>query len=82
MKKFSIITPAYMGERWIAETIESVLSQEGDFEIVSAIQRSMLYVGVIMENLVIQYIFRNQHNLDFVYSRPISKVVGGMTSCF
>jgi glycosyltransferase involved in cell wall biosynthesis len=31
--KFSIITPAYMGERWIAETIESVLSQKGDFEI-------------------------------------------------
>ena len=31
--KFSIITPAYNMERWIAQTIESVLSQEGDFEI-------------------------------------------------
>lgn len=31
--KFSIITPAYNMERWIAETIESVLSQQGDFEI-------------------------------------------------
>lgn len=31
--KFSIITPVYNGEKFIAETIESVLSQEGDFEI-------------------------------------------------
>lgn len=31
--KFSIITPVYNTERWIAETIESVLSQAGDFEI-------------------------------------------------
>lgn len=31
--KFSIITPVYNGEKYIAETIESVLSQEGDFEI-------------------------------------------------
>lgn len=31
--KFSIITPAYNMERWIAKTIESILSQEGDFEI-------------------------------------------------
>lgn len=31
--KISIVTPAYNMERWIAETIESVLSQEGDFEL-------------------------------------------------
>lgn len=31
--KFSIITPSYNMETWISETIESVLSQEGDFEI-------------------------------------------------
>ena len=31
--KFSIVTPVYNGEKFIAETIESVLSQEGDFEI-------------------------------------------------
>jgi glycosyltransferase involved in cell wall biosynthesis len=31
--KFSIITPVYNGEKHIAETVESVLSQEGDFEI-------------------------------------------------
>lgn len=31
--KFSIITPVYNGEKYIAETIESVLSQKGDFEI-------------------------------------------------
>ncbi len=31
--KFSIVTPVYNGERYLAETIESVLSQEGDFEI-------------------------------------------------
>ncbi|MDP2766999.1 MAG: glycosyltransferase, partial [Candidatus Methanoperedens sp.] len=31
--KFSIITPAYNMEKWIKETIESVLSQAGDFEI-------------------------------------------------
>lgn len=31
--KFSIVTPAYNMERWATETIESVLSQEGDFEI-------------------------------------------------
>lgn len=31
--KFSIVTPVYNGERYIAKTIESVLSQEGDFEI-------------------------------------------------
>lgn len=29
--KFSIVTPAYNMERWIRETIESVLSQAGDF---------------------------------------------------
>lgn len=31
--KFSIVTPVYNGEKFIAETIKSVLSQEGDFEI-------------------------------------------------
>lgn len=31
--KFSIITPAWNAERWIGETIESVLTQKGDFEI-------------------------------------------------
>lgn len=31
--KFSIVTPVYNGEKFIAETIENVLSQEGDFEI-------------------------------------------------
>lgn len=31
--KFSIVTPVYNGEKFITETIESVLSQEGDFEI-------------------------------------------------
>lgn len=31
--KFSIVTPVYNGEKYIADTIESVLSQEGDFEI-------------------------------------------------
>ena len=31
--KFSIVTPAYTTALHIAETIESVLSQAGDFEI-------------------------------------------------
>ncbi|HEY4500327.1 MAG TPA: glycosyltransferase, partial [Candidatus Paceibacterota bacterium] len=31
--KFSIVTPVYNGQAHIRETIESVLSQEGDFEI-------------------------------------------------
>ena len=31
--KFSIITPAYNMEDWIKETIESVLNQQGDFDI-------------------------------------------------
>jgi glycosyltransferase involved in cell wall biosynthesis len=31
--KFSIVTPTYNMERWVVETIESVISQEGDFEI-------------------------------------------------
>jgi glycosyltransferase involved in cell wall biosynthesis len=31
--KYSIVTPVYNGEKYIAETIESVLSQKGDFEI-------------------------------------------------
>lgn len=31
--KFTIVTPVNNGEKFIAETIESVLSQEGDFEI-------------------------------------------------
>lgn len=31
--KFSIVTPAYNMQEWIAETIDTVLSQEGDFEI-------------------------------------------------
>jgi glycosyltransferase involved in cell wall biosynthesis len=31
--KFSIVTPAYNMEGWIAQTIEGVLGQEGDFEI-------------------------------------------------
>lgn len=31
--KFSIVTPALNSERFIGETIDSVLSQEGDFEI-------------------------------------------------
>lgn len=35
---FSIITPVYNGEKYIVETIESVLSQEGDFEIEYIVQ--------------------------------------------
>ncbi|MCK5021964.1 MAG: glycosyltransferase [Candidatus Pacebacteria bacterium] len=31
--KFSIITPTYNSEKYLTETIESVLSQKGDFEI-------------------------------------------------
>lgn len=31
--KFSIVTPVFNGEKFISETIESILSQEGDFEI-------------------------------------------------
>lgn len=31
--KFSIVTPVYNTKQWIHETIESVLSQSGDFEI-------------------------------------------------
>lgn len=38
LMKFSIITPVYNGEKYIAETIETVLSQEGDFEIEYIIQ--------------------------------------------
>jgi len=36
--KFSIITPVFNGEKYIEETIQSVLSQEGDFEIEYIIQ--------------------------------------------
>jgi glycosyltransferase involved in cell wall biosynthesis len=36
--RFSIVTPVYNGERFIAETIQSILSQEGDFEIDYIIQ--------------------------------------------
>lgn len=31
--KFSIVTPSFNMENWIAETIESIISQEGSFEI-------------------------------------------------
>lgn len=36
--KFTIITPVYNGEKYISETIESILSQEGLFEIEYIIQ--------------------------------------------
>ena len=36
--KFSIITPVYNGDKYIAETIESILSQKGNFEIEYIIQ--------------------------------------------
>jgi glycosyltransferase involved in cell wall biosynthesis len=31
--KFTIVTPSYNLDRWLSETIESVISQKGDFEI-------------------------------------------------
>jgi glycosyltransferase involved in cell wall biosynthesis len=31
--KFTIVTPSFNTEHWVAETIESLLAQEGDFEI-------------------------------------------------
>jgi len=36
--KFTIVTPVYNGEKYISETIESVVFQEGDFEIEYIIQ--------------------------------------------
>ncbi|MEK7645424.1 MAG: glycosyltransferase family 2 protein [Patescibacteria group bacterium] len=36
--KFSIVTPVYNGQRFLSETIESVLSQAGDFEIEYIVQ--------------------------------------------
>lgn len=57
MMKFSIVTPVYGGERFIAETIESVLSQEGDFEIEYTIadggssDRTMAIVQAFVEKL-------------------------------
>ena len=36
--KFSIVTPVYNGAQYIAETIEGILGQEGDFEIEYLIQ--------------------------------------------
>ncbi|MDD5597918.1 MAG: glycosyltransferase family 2 protein [Victivallaceae bacterium] len=33
MTKISVITPVYNGEKYIRETVESVLSQRGDFEL-------------------------------------------------
>ncbi len=47
--KFTIITPVYNGEKYIAETIESIVSQEGDFEIEYIIQDG----GSIDETLTI-----------------------------
>jgi len=35
--KFSIVTPVYNGEKYLRETLESIFSQEGDFEIESII---------------------------------------------
>lgn len=36
--KFSIVTPVYNGQRFLSETVESVLSQAGDFEIEYIVQ--------------------------------------------
>lgn len=36
--RFSVVTPVYNGEQYITETIESIISQEGDFEIEHIIQ--------------------------------------------
>ncbi len=33
MTKISVITPVLNAERYIRETVESVLAQEGDFEL-------------------------------------------------
>jgi glycosyltransferase involved in cell wall biosynthesis len=33
MTKVSVVTPVYNGENYIRETVESVLSQKGDFEL-------------------------------------------------
>jgi len=35
--KFSIVTPVYNGEKYLRETLESIFSQEGDFEIESIV---------------------------------------------
>lgn len=53
MVRFSIVTPVYNGEAYIAKTIESVLSQEGDFEIEYIIQDGGSSDGT--EEIVLNY---------------------------
>jgi glycosyltransferase involved in cell wall biosynthesis len=74
MPKFSILTPTYNSKEYLAETIDSVISQKGDFEIEyiivdgGSVDGTQDVVGSYLQGLKEKKILINCRNVEIIFN--------------